>query len=394
MGDVAVTALGGRTPLEAATTPGFDRIASQGRVGRLQTIYRNLPIGSIVANLGLLGYNPHEHYPSGRASFEALGQGIEVGPEDLVFRCNLIAVCDGKIADFTAGSIEDGMARSALGALDFDFGGLEVEMYPGMSYRNLLVVRGAKLSADEIVCYEPHTSIGEPYLPLLPQGKTRRARLLMEPLRKALVESVEQLERANRELGSKADMIWLWSPSSPPTLPSFRDCFGVTGAVVCAMDFLKGIAVAAGLSTSHIPDANAYIDTNYRGKLVRAMEYIEGHDFVLVHVNAPDEEAHKRDVAGKIRAIELLDGEIVSPLLRHLDDRFPDNYRIAVTADHYTLLSDGTHTAHPVPLAWAGTAVEPDSATRFTEAEAGRHDSEQLSRSFEFLPRFLAGSWK
>lgn len=389
MGDLPVEALGGRTPLEAASTPGFDRIARAGRVDRVQTVYRNLPIGSIVANLGILGYNPYETYPSGRASFEALGQGVQVEAGDLAFRCNLISLAGERIRDFTAGNIDDAAARTVLADLTLDFAGLEVELYPGMSYRNLLIVRGAAISAEEVVCYEPHTSIGEEIAPLLPQGRTRAARALLRPLRRALVDSIEQLAEINRKRGSQADMIWLWSPSSPPLLPDFRSRHGAGGAVVCAMDFLKGIGLAAGLETRHIPGANAYIDTNYRGKLNAALDYLERHDFLFVHVNAPDEEAHKRDVGGKVRSIELLDREIVSPLLDRLEERYPGSFRIALLPDHYTLVSDGTHGAQPVPVAWAGAGVHASGALRLTEREAARPPAEDLGRSFDFFSRYL-----
>lgn len=389
MGDLPVEALGGRTPLEAASTPGFDRIARAGRVDRLQTIYRNLPIGSIVANLGILGYDPYENYPSGRASFEALGQGVRVGPGDLAFRCNLISLAGERIHDFTAGNIDDATARAVLADLTLDFSGLEVELYAGMSYRNLLIVRGAAISAEEVVCYEPHTSIGEEISALLPQGRTRAARALLRPLRRALIDSIAQLTAINRKRDSKADMIWLWSPSSPPVLPDFHARHGATGAVVCAMDFLKGIGLAAGLETRHIPGANAYIDTNYRGKLEATFEYLERHDFLFLHVNAPDEEAHKRDVEGKVRSIELLDREIVSPLLDRLEDRYGGDFRIAILPDHYTLVSDGTHGAQPVPVAWAGRGIVAAGARRLTEREAAQRPAEDLGRSFDFFARFF-----
>lgn len=390
MGDLPVPALAGRTPLEAARTPGLDRIARSGRVDQLQTIYPNLPIGSIVANLGILGYNPHETYPSGRASFEALGQGVALDDHDLCFRCNLISLAGDRIVDFTASNIDDLTARELLSALALDFGGLKVELHPGMSYRNLLIVREAGIRAEEVVCYEPHTAVGEKITPLLPQGRTRAARALLAPLRRALLDSVPRLAALNRTHRSRADMLWLWSPSSPPALPSFPVRFGLSGSVVCAMDFLKGIGLAAGLATRHIPGANAYIDTNYQGKLAAACAYLERCEFLFLHVNAPDEEAHKRDALGKVRAIELLDHEIVWPLLEHLEARYPSNYRIAVLPDHYTLVSDGTHSAHPVPIAWAGPGIATNGATRLTEREGTRPEADDLGWSFRFLPRFLA----
>ncbi len=389
MGDRPIPELDHRTPLEAAKTPNMDRIARMGRVGLMQTIFPNLPIGSIVANMGIMGFDPYEYYPHGRASFEALAKGILLEPDDLAFRCNLISLDGSKIKDFTAGMISDGDAQTMLTHLKFDKDSFEIEIYPGMSYRNLLIIRNAGIPADEIVCFEPHMNIGEEIYDILPHGRSSRARKFIPVLRKIMLDSIEQFKMLNKRFHTKADMIWLWSPSAPPNLPDIFELYGVTGAVVCGMDFLKGIGLSAGLRIEHIPGTNAYIDTNYKGKLETAKKFLQEEDFVYVHINAPDEESHQRSVKGKIKSIELIDQEIVGPLLEFCEQNWPGEYRIMVLPDHYTLLSDGTHTADRVPVAIAGKGIRPNGATRLTERDAIEKSTDYYGRSYQFMEKFL-----
>ncbi len=389
MGDRPVPDLGDRTPLEAARTPNFDRIAREGRVGLMQTIFPNLPIGSIVANMGILGFDPYEYYPYGRASFEALAKGIILDPDDLAFRCNLISLNGDRIKDFTAGMISDGDALTMLTHLKFDRDSFEIEIYPGMSYRNLLIIREAGIPADEIVCFEPHMNIGQEIHDILPHGRSDRARKFIPVLRRIMLQSIEQFRELNKRYRTKADMIWLWSPSAPPNMPDMYETYQVTGGIVCGMDFLKGIGLAAGLRTENIPGTNAYIDTNYQGKLDTARKFLLQEDFVYVHINAPDEEAHQRSVEGKIKAIELIDQKIVGPLLEFCDQNWPGEYRVMLLPDHYTLLSDGTHTSDLVPVAIYGKNIQPDKAQRLTEREAEQRGSGRYGRSYHFMRKFL-----
>lgn len=389
MGDRPVPELGNRTPLEAANTPHFDRIAREGRVGVMQTTFKNLPVGSIVANMGILGFDPYEYYPHGRASFEALARGIVLEENDLAFRCNLISLNGDRIKDFTAGMISDGDALTMLTHLKFEKDSFEIEIYPGMSYRNLLIIREAGIPADEIVCFEPHMNIGQEIYDILPHGRSDRARKFIPVLRRIMLSSIEQFRELNKRYRTRADMIWLWSPSAPPKMPDMLETYGVSGGIVCGMDFLKGIGLAAGLRTENIPGTNAYIDTNYRGKLATARKFLRTEDFVYVHINAPDEEAHQRSVKGKIRSIELIDQKIVGPLLEFCDKHWPGQYRVMLLPDHYTLLSDGTHTMDLVPVAIMGAGIEPDAAERLTERQAAELGSMQFGRSYQFMRDFL-----
>ncbi|MCA9742827.1 MAG: 2,3-bisphosphoglycerate-independent phosphoglycerate mutase [Deferribacteres bacterium] len=389
MGDLPVPELQNRTPLEAARTPHLDEIAQKGRLGLMQTIFPNLPVGSIVANMGILGYDPYQYYPHGRASFEALAKGITLDEGDLAFRCNLISLANDCIKDFTARQISDGEALTMLTHLKVEKDGLEIEIFPGMSYRNLLIIRNANIPADEIVCFEPHMNIGQEIHGILPQGRSPAARAFIPVLRKILLKSIEQFNELNKKFHTQADMVWLWSPSSRPDLPDILDKFGVSGGVVCGMDFLKGIGLAAGMRTEHIPNTNAYIDTNYAGKLETAIKYLKSQDLVYVHINAPDEEGHKRDVKGKVKSIELIDEKIIGPLFKFCENAWPDDYRLMILPDHYTLLRDGTHTSHQVPVVLFGKGVKPDAATKLTEDQAGADGRDRYGRSYHFLQDFL-----
>ncbi len=388
MGDKPVSELRGHTPLEAAKTPHLDRIVKQGMLGEMQTIFPNLPVGSIVANMGIMGFDPYEYYPYGRASFEALAQGIRLRENDLAFRCNLISLDGEKISDFTAGLISDGDAVTMLTRLHIEEDELEIEVYPGMSYRNLLIVRNAGINADEIVCFEPHMNIGEEIHDILPHGRSDRARKFIPALRKILLDSIVRFRELNKRYHTRADMIWLWSPSAPPKMPDLLEKYQITGGIVCGMDFLKGIGLAAGMRIEHIPGTNAYIDTNYSGKLETAKKFLHLDDFVYVHINAPDEEAHQRDVAGKVRSIELIDSEIIGPLLAYCEEHWPDDFRIMVLPDHYTLLSDGTHTTDFVPVAVMGKGIAQDDSTRLSEKQAAR-TGVHFGRSYHFFNTFI-----
>ncbi len=388
MGDLPIPELGGKTPLEAAATPHIDRIANLGCVGLMQTVFNNLPIGSIVANMGILGFDPYEYYPHGRASFEALAQNVTINENDLAFRCNLISLDGDRVQDFTAGMIPDDQGRALLERLEIDQNTLKIEIYPGMSYRNLLIVRNAGVSAEEITCFEPHMNIGETIHDILPHGRSVESRRLVPILRQVMADSRTQFCELNKTLKTKADMLWLWSPSSPPNMPDMLDFRGVSGGIVCGMDFLKGVGEACGMRFEHIPGANAYIDTNYEGKLDSAKRFLQDLDFVYVHINAPDEEAHQRDVQGKIKSIELIDEKIVGPLLEYCDENWSENYRLMILPDHYTLLSDGRHTAHDVPAAIFGKGVVKDGAMRLNETEAAASQN-HFGRSYQFFPKFL-----
>ncbi len=384
--DLPIPSLGDRTVLEAAQIPTIHELASRGMTGLMRTIYPGLPIGSIVANMGLLGYNPVRYYPSGRASFEALGQNIFLGDNDITFRCNLIALEDGKIKDFTSDNISDQQARQIIENLSLPSD--EFRLYPGQSYRNLLITRHTSSAAKDFISWEPHHNIGRPIEELLLVGKTPEAEKLAKVLNEFMFHSIDQIKELNKKFQTPADMIFLWSPSATPWLPAFQRKYNITGAVVCGLDFLRGIAYAAGLDASKVPGATGYSDTNLQAKLEFAQNRLRYHDLAFVHINAPDEEAHRLDPVAKVRILEKIDRELIKPLYHFLESNFAGEYRIAILPDHYTLSKDGTHTDHLVPYLVYGKGIKRDDVRQFTE-KAVSAKSVSIIKSYEFMDFFL-----
>jgi len=385
--DRPVRQLDGRTPLEAADMPAVNGLAARGRVELMQTIYEGLPAGSIVANMGILGYNPARYYPYGRASFEALGQDLFLEDRDLVFRCNLISIgADREITDFTSDQISNGQALTIINNLALETP--DVELYAGQSYRNLLIVRGAGHLARHITSREPHTHIGVRTDDILLQAADPSAAPLVNQLNALMRDSVAQIRAVNDRYHTRADMLWLWSPSSTPRMPSFTARYGKRGAIIAGLDFMRGIGEAIGMDTREIAGATGYLDTDLKQKLRYAKNFLQHNDLVFIHVNAPDEEAHLHHVENKVRAIERIDHEIVQPLVAFLDERYPGNYRIAILPDHYTRLEDGHHGTEPVPYVVYGAGVAADGAVAFTEAEAAASGRMPL-KSYEFMDAFL-----
>ena len=344
--DEAIEELGYCTPLEKAVMPNIDYVAYNGQVGRIDTAFKGYPVESMVCIMGLLGYDARKYYPCGRASVEAIAQGIDIGKDDLAFRCNIITTDKEKkyINDFTANLISDSEAKRFISEIKLPR--KDIEIYHGQSYRNILVVRNSKVKADDIRCYAPHMHIGEDInkLSIFSNNNPEMAKMLND-----FIMSTHNLK--NNE------MLWLWSPSRKIEIPKFKEITGLSGAVVCGMDFLRGIAIAADMDYEFIDGTNGYIDTDYSAKANCAIKYIENHDFVLVHVNATDEEAHQHNYNGKIKAIENVDKLVLGPILKELKNKYKDEYRIAICGDHMTRCRDGKHVGEPVPFAIHGSEI-------------------------------------
>lgn len=371
MADLPIPELGGLTPVEYAYAPHIHLLARRGLTGLVKTSFAGLPVESAVANMGILGYDPRVHYPSGRASFEALASGIALKENDLVFRCNLVSL-DGdlRIRDFTAGLISDADALRVISSISTE--GTPFELYAGQSYRNLLVYRNSTVRANEIVTHPPHIHIGEPIHELRVRGRTAQGEKLAEQLNEFLFGTIHQLKELNRILGTKADMCWVWSPSEKPNLPPFQECTGLRGAVVCGIDTIRGIGIAAKMYCEEIPGATGYSDSNLAGKASAAIRDLDYFDFVYIHINAPDEESHQHSVEGKVRVIERIDREVVGPVVHELRERFSDSFRVVILPDHYTLLSNGQHKPYLVPFVVAGSGIAGDTALCFSEREIAR----------------------
>jgi len=384
--DMPIPELGNKTPLEAAEISNIDFITENGKSGLMKTMYMGLPICSIVANLGILGYNPLRYYPNGRASFEALAQDIYLDDNDVAFRCNLLSLENNKIKDFTAGNISDNDARRIIRNLKLPDD--QMEIYPGQSYRNLFILRDMKFNSNEIHAFEPHMNIGKPLGKILIRGSTDGSKEIVERLNGFMLDTIKQIKKLNKEFKTEADMIFLWSPSSTPRLFSFHRKFGIDGAIVSGLDFMRGIGIAARMAVKKTKNATGYSDTDLGEKLKDAQNHLMHNDLVFIHINAPDEESHNRDVGGKISIIEKVDREIVKPMLEFLNRKFNDKYRIAIMTDHYTLLKDGTHMDRPVPYAIYGEGIKEDNIECFNEREV-EQKNKVIIKSYEFMDFLL-----
>ncbi len=383
--DLPLPELENKTPFEAAKIPNIDYLTENGRTGLLQTMYPGLPICSIVANTGLLGYNPARYYPIGRASFEALAQDIFLNPNDIAFRCNLISTENEKIKDFTAGMIDDESASKIINNLKID--DKNIEIYSGQSYRNLLIARNANFFASEIIAFEPHENISEEIKSKLLKHKGG-IHPSIEKLNSIMLDSIEQIKLLNQQYNTKADMIWLWSPSITPRIPSFSRQYGVDGAIVAGMDFMNGLGRAMRMEVKKIPEATGDFDTNLKEKLKYAKNYLRYNDIVFIHINSPDEESHARNAEKKVKAIENIDREIIGPLLEFLNKTYPNNFRIAAMPDHYTFVKNGKHDERSVPYFICGKNIKKNDVKKFTEKEIFE-DNKITLKSYDFINLLL-----
>jgi len=380
--------LGGKTPLEAADLPAMDAVAAAGVVGRASNVPESLPPGSDVANLSLLGYSPLEHF-TGRAPLEAAAQGIELGPNDWAVRCNLVTVEDQVMRDFTAGHISTAEATELLKTAQEKLGSDRLQFYPGVSYRNLLVYR----AAEGEVPFSRHTRSTPPHdltdrsvLDDYPRGPG--SELLIRLMDRSMTEFAEHpVNVARREAGKlPATNVWLWGLGSIPRLPSFAELHGKTGAMITAVDLLRGLAALIGWRRIEVPGATGYTDTDYAAKGRYAVEALAEVDLVFVHVEATDEASHEGDCEAKIEALGQIDRKIVAPLHEAL--KTYGDYRIMVTPDHPTPLRTKTHAHGYVPLAIAGAGVEPDGATSYDDPTAAA-SSLAFEEGFRLMPFFL-----
>ncbi|MDM7934392.1 MAG: cofactor-independent phosphoglycerate mutase [Methanothrix sp.] len=361
MADLPLEVLDGRTPLQAASTPHMDYLAGIGRSGLARTVPDSLPPGSDVANLSIMGYPPERYY-TGRAPLEAAAMGVPLGPDDIAFRCNLVTVRDGVMEDYSAGHISSEEGRLLIDALrPLVPGG---RLFPGVGYRNLMVLK----SGDECLCTPPHDITGRMIRDHIPRGRDADLLIGLMEASVPILASHPVNSRRLAEGRRPANMIWLWGQGRAPSMPTLQERFGLQGAMISAVDLLKGIGRYAGLELIDVPGATGTIDTNYEGKVQAALDALKRLDLVYLHIEAPDEAAHEGDVDGKIRAIELFDERVVGPVAEGL--ALHDAWRVLLMPDHATPISIRTHSRDPVPFTIAGSGIKPDSVARFDESEA------------------------
>lgn len=387
--DQPQASLNGRTPLQAAHLPAMDQIANRGVVGAANHVPPHLPPGSDVANLSLLGYDPNRYF-SGRAPLEAAAQGIALGPHDWAVRCNLVCIQDQVMRDFTAGHISSPEAAALLETANQHLTDSSIRFVPGVSYRNLMIVRG---SADrkppfsmETSSTPPHDLTDQTVVDAYPQGvgSDLLCQLMNESLKWFENHPVNQQRIASGK--RPATNIWLWGLGLQPNLTSFQSRFGVRGVMITAVDLLRGLAKLVGWDLIEVPTATGYIDTDYAAKGRAAVAALDHYDFVTVHIEAPDEASHQGLAAEKIKALEEIDRHIVAPLWSRLQNE--PEWRIMVTPDHPTLLSTKTHSHGTVPFAVAGSNVMSDDSQTYDEAVAAR-SSLQFPNGWELMPWYL-----
>lgn len=381
MADEPLAELDGKTPLMVAKTPHFDTLAKSAELGTAVTVPEGYPAGSDVANLSVFGYDPEKYY-TGRAPLEAASMGLDLGPDDVVFRCNLVNILHhqarGFMHDFSAGHITTADAHEIIAALNKELKSDQIEFFPGISYRHLMVIKDCPKELAEVKLMPPHDMIGQEVVDHLPSD-------FGSPLLQFIMSSqmiIHQLPKF-RELLDRgevtANSIWLWGQGKRPRLDPFSELYGISGAVISAVDLIKGIGLLAGMESVDVPGATGYIDTNYENKAAYAVDALKTSDFVYLHVESPDEASHEGSLEKKLQAITDLDNRLLGPLLKGLDENFPA-YRIMVMPDHPTPVHLKTHTAEPVPFmiydnckAYAGS---PAGYNEQTAAAANNHFAE------------------
>ena len=369
--------LGGRTPLEAASTPAMDAVARAGVVGRANNVPRSLPAGSDVACLSLLGYDPLKHY-TGRAPLEAAAQGIQLGPNDWAVRCNMVTIQDQVMREFTAGHISTEEGRQLLATAQEHLGSDNLQFCAGVSYRNLLIHRGSHRPApysSDTRTTPPHDLTDKTVLDDYPRGpgSALLTQLMSDSVALFAEHSVNVRRRAEGKL--PATNIWLWGQGRTPALRPFAEQYGgVRGAMITAVDLLRGLAALLGWRRIEVPGATGYTDTDYAAKGRYAIEALADPaiDLICVHVEATDEASHEGDAAAKIRALEEIDRHIVGPLYEAL--RKQGEHRILISPDHPTPLRIKTHSHGAVPIALAGSGIRSNGSGSYDEPTAARSE--------------------
>lgn len=380
--------LGGKTPLQAARTPEMDRVAREGVLGRSRNVPDKYVPASDVATLSLFGYDPVRYY-TGRAPLEAAAMGVPLGPDDWAVRCNLMTIRDGRLTDFTAGHITSEEGRPLMEALQQKVGRPNVEFHPGVSYRNLMVYRGRPGEvpfADDTLTTPPHDQPDQSAADYLPKGTG--AELLRELMEAgtAVVRDhpVNQARVAKGK--SPANAVWLWGQGKAPRLSKFKELRGLNGAIISAVDLVRGVGVLAGWDRIDVAGATGYLDTDYAAKGRAGVEALKDHDIVCVHVEAPDEASHEGRADAKVEALERMDRDIVAPLRKALE-AYPGG-RILISPDHATLLRTRAHDRGWVCWAMAGTGLSASGKT-YDEIAAAEAGGPALEEGYRLMDLFL-----
>ncbi len=390
--DYPMEVLGGRTPLEAAHIPHMDRVAHEGMVAQTDNVPAHLPAGSEVANMTLFGYDPNQYF-TGRAPIEAAAQGIVLGPNDWAVRCNLVTIIDQIMVDFTADHISTEDAKRLLHDLAKDIADSRFEFVAGVSYRNLMIYRGREadkpLFTPDTRTRAPHDLTDLPVNDDYPRGPG--SDLLAEFMQRSVpIFATHPVNIARVAAGHKpATNVWLWGQGRSPVLPSFHQRFGLNGAMITAVDLLRGLAALIGWNRIEVEGATGYLDTNYAGKGAAAVKALDEVDIVCVHVEATDEASHEGRHAEKIRALEAIDQYVVAPVWEKL--KTFGEYRLLILPDHPTPCSTKKHSHGMVPLAICGSGI-PATGASYSESAAAA-SPRSFPQGWEMMEAFIGGKW-
>ena len=372
MADLPIESLGGKTPMSAANKPNMDRLAKTATVGMVKTVADGMSPGSDVANLSVMGFDPAEYY-TGRSPLEAASIGIDLTDSDVAIRCNLVTLSDEEnydektMVDYCGGDISTEEADLLIKAVNAELGGGEFDFYTGVQYRHCTVWHGGK--CDGYTLCPPHDISGRVIGEHLVGHKANPE--LMELMKKSYeILKNHPLNLARIEKGERpANSIWLWGQGTRAALPRFEEKYGIKGAVISAVDLLKGIAKSAKMESIDVDGATGYIDTNFEGKTAAAIKALENNDYVYVHLEAPDECGHRRETENKVKAIEMIDKKVLAPILEALDGT---DYRIMILPDLPTPIATATHSSEPVHFMIYDSTAENSGVELFCEETAAK----------------------
>lgn len=395
MADYKIKELGDRTPLQYARKPNIDRLARAGEVGLVKTVPEGLPPGSDVANLSVMGYNPVSYY-TGRSPLEAVSMGVDLNPDDVAFRCNLVTLSDEQdyaaktMVDYSSDEIPTAESRQLIEEVQKRLGTEVLRFYPGVSYRHLLVWSGGPEDFD---LTPPHDISDRPIADHLPKGPASATLLrLMEESHRFLSDHPVNKARVAKGL-RPANSLWIWGQGRKPAVPSFQEKYGLSGSVISAVDLTKGLGLCAGLESINVPGATGNITTNFRGKALAALEELKkGKDFVYIHIEAPDECGHRGELDNKVKSIEEIDEKVLGVLLEGLEEY--DDYRIMILPDHPTPLSLRTHTAEQVPFLIYQKSQPKASAVAGYDEDSAQATGLRVENGYELMDRFIGARLK
>lgn len=368
MADLPIEKLGNKTPLMAANTPNIDALCKKSRSGRLITVPKEMHPGSEIANLSVLGYDVKNVF-EGRGVLEAASMGVELHNDDLALRCNLICIEDEKIKNHSSGHISSEESHILINFLQKNLGNDVIHFYPGVSYRHLLVIKGGNKNMN---CTPPHDVIGSSYKDVLIKALNKNAEATTELLNNLILRSpqllsVHPINMKRKEMGKDmANSIWPWSPGNKPKMKTFKELYGLSGAVISAVDLLYGIGVYAGFKSVFVEGSTGLYNTNYEGKAKAAVDALKDVDFVYLHIEASDEAGHEGNVDLKVKTIEYLDQRVVKYIVEETS-KLQEDVTIALLPDHPTPCILRTHTHDAVPFIIYKPGEEGDEVNEYNE---------------------------